>query len=209
MKLTKYEHACFTVEKDDQLLVVDPGAFSTDFIAPEGVVAIVVTHIHPDHLDHEQLASIIDKNPEAMIYAHADVISQLEALPSRTIESGGQVEVGPFRLQFSGGTHALIHHTIPLAANLGVMINDLVYYPGDAFTLPTQPVDTLAVPASGPWMKSSEAMDFLTTVRPRQAFPTHDALLSEPGKAIADRLLGGIAEANGINYARLSETIDI
>ena len=25
MKLTKYEHACFTVEKDGKLLVVDPG----------------------------------------------------------------------------------------------------------------------------------------------------------------------------------------
>jgi L-ascorbate metabolism protein UlaG (beta-lactamase superfamily) len=55
MKLTKYEHACFTVEKDDQVLVVDPGSFSSDFIAPAGVVAIVVTHEHGDNFDPEQI----------------------------------------------------------------------------------------------------------------------------------------------------------
>ena len=27
MKLTKYRHACFTVEKDSKLLIVDPGGF--------------------------------------------------------------------------------------------------------------------------------------------------------------------------------------
>jgi L-ascorbate metabolism protein UlaG (beta-lactamase superfamily) len=48
MQLTKYEHACFTVEKDGQLLVVDPGNFTTDFIAPEHVVGIVITHSHQE-----------------------------------------------------------------------------------------------------------------------------------------------------------------
>ena len=40
MKLTKYEHACLTVEKDGKLLVVDPGAYTTDLPALESVIAI-------------------------------------------------------------------------------------------------------------------------------------------------------------------------
>ena len=52
MKLTKYEHACFSVEHDGMTLVVDPGNFTTDFIAPEGVIAVVITHEHSDHFDH-------------------------------------------------------------------------------------------------------------------------------------------------------------
>ena len=65
MKLTKYQHACFTVEEDDKILVVDPGEFSTNFLSPENVVGIVITHQHGDHFDTERLAEIMDKNSEA------------------------------------------------------------------------------------------------------------------------------------------------
>lgn len=209
IQLTKYEHACFTVEKDDQMLVIDPGELTTDFIAPEHIVAVVVTHEHGDHLDHDQLASIIDKNPDAIIISHQAVVSQLESLPTRTIAGGDKITIGPFDLQFTGGRHATIHTTIPTIANVGVIINELIYYPGDSFTLPGAAIDTLAIPAGAPWMKTGEAMDFLATVQPRLAFPTHDAVLSDTGKAIADRLLGNIAASNGIEYRRLTDPVEI
>lgn len=209
MKLTKYEHACFTVEKDDQLLVVDPGGLSTDFVALENIVAVVVTHEHFDHLDKEQLAAIIDKNPDAIIIGPIAVVSQIETFQTQAIAAGETMSVGPFTLTFTGGKHAVIHPDTPVVANIGVLINDLLYYPGDSFTLPGGAVDTLALPVSAPWMKVSEAMDFLMTVMPRLAFPTHDALLSEAGKSVADNWLNGIAEKNGIEYRRLTETVDI
>lgn len=209
MKLTKYEHACFTVEKDGQVLVVDPGGFSTDFIAPDHVVAVVVTHIHGDHFDPEQLAAIIDKNPDATVLGHEAVTAQIEAFKTQTVSAGDKLSVGPFDLAFTGGEHALIHSTIPMIANLGVMINDLLYYPGDSFVLPGTAVDTLALPAGAPWMKTGEAMNFLLAVMPRFAFPTHDAFLSDAGKDQADRLLGDIARQNGIGYARLTDVTRI
>jgi hypothetical protein len=89
------------------------------------------------------------------------------------------------------------------------MVNRLFYYPGDAFTLPGTPVDTLAVPAAGPWMRIGEAMDFLVAVHPRFAFPVHDVIASPQGKTIADKLLGQIAAANGITYQRLDDMIEI
>lgn len=209
MKLTKYEHACFTVEEDRKVLVVDPGGLSTDFIAPENVTAVVVTHEHFDHLDKEQLVAIIDKNPDAVIIGHHDVVSQVETFTTRQVEAGETMTIGPFSLKFAGGKHAVIHSSSPVVANLGVLINDLLYYPGDSFTLPGGAVDTLALPAGAPWMKESEAMDFLVTVMPRFAFPTHDALLSEAGKSVADNWLGGFAEKNGIEYRRLADPIEI
>jgi L-ascorbate metabolism protein UlaG (beta-lactamase superfamily) len=202
MKLTKYEHACFTVEKDGQVLVVDPGGLSPDFIAPENVVAVIVTHEHFDHYDHEQLATIIDKNQDAIILAPTTVVAMLEALPGRTVAPGESITVGPFGIDFFGGQHATIHAGLPPIANLGVLINGLLYYPGDSFTLPGVPVDTLALPASAPWMKISEAIDFLSLVKPRLAFPTHDAILSEAGKDIADSLLEAAAGRNGCRYIR-------
>lgn len=210
MQLTKYEHACFTVEKNEQILVVDPGNFSTDFIAPAGVVAIVFTHEHPDHFDQELLAAIVDKNPDAVIIAHSSITSQIEVFETKRVEAGARITVGPFDLAFFGGEHAQIHASIPTIANLGVMVNDLLYYPGDSFMLPGNlSVDTLAIPAAAPWMKLGEAMDFLAAVQPRLVFPTHDAILSDEGKALSDRMLRSIAEPRGIIYRRLTATLPL
>jgi L-ascorbate metabolism protein UlaG (beta-lactamase superfamily) len=209
MILTKYEHSCFTVKKDDQILVVDPGKFTTDFIAPENVVGIVITHEHGDHFDPEQVAAIIDKNPSALIIGDESIMSKIEAFDTKIVHAGDKITVGLFDLEFFGSEHALIHQSKPVIANLGVMISDLLYFPGDSFTLPNKSVDTLAVPASAPWMKMSEAMDFLVAVRPRFAFPTHDAILSDIGKALSDQWLGEIASVNGIEYKRLETSIEI
>ena len=171
MKLTKYEHACFTVQKDSQLLVVDPGGLSTDFIAPPNVVGVVITH--------------------------------------KTVEPGDKLTVGMFSLEFFGGEHAEIHRSVPVIPNVGVLINDLIYYGGDSFILPKRPIDVLAVPAGAPWLKIGEAMDYMSAVKPRLAFPTHDAVLSDVGKEFADRLLAGLGERYGIQYTRLDAPIEI
>ena len=209
MKLTKYEHACFTLEKDNYTLVVDPGGFSTDFIPPENVVAIVITHEHPDHYDPELVAAIVDKNPEVVIVGHDAVTSKIEVFTTHAVTPGDVFMVGPFNLEFFGGDHAVIHPSIAPIRNVGVMVNELIYYPGDSFTLPQKPVDTLALPAAAPWLKVSEAMDFLASVQPRFAFPTHDAILSPNGQAIHDRLLGMTAEKNGIEYKRLDASVEV
>lgn len=209
MKLTKYEHACFTLEDEDRVLVIDPGNFSNDFIAPENVVAVVVTHQHADHFDPERLAEIFDKNDDVLILGPAEVIDQVEVENKRVVQPGEKVTVGPFDLEFFGGTHATIHDSIPRIQNIGVLVNELVYYPGDSLVVPDQPVDTLALPVTAPWLKISEVMDFLTSVAPRLAFPTHDAIASNNGKAIVDSMLAATAKAHGIEYKRLGETIDI
>ncbi len=210
MKLTKYEHACFTVEKDGKLLIVDPGVFTTDLPALENVVAVIITHEHPDHFDVTAFGAIAAHSPDAVIYAHESIVSQLgDTLPNQSVVAGEGIEAGPFKLEFYGGEHATIHADIPLLANLGVMINGLIYYPGDSLTLPERPVDVLALPVSAPWMKQSESVDFLTAVKPRMAFPTHDAILSQKGKNLADSLTGMFAEKVGTTYQRLNAPIQV
>lgn len=209
MQLTKYDHACFTLEKDNQLLVVDPGEWSSDFISPSNVIAIVITHDHGDHFDHEQLAAIIDENPEAIIIAPETVTSQIEVFQTKTIQPGDAIDIGPFHFEFLGGKHASIHSSIPQAVNVGILVDDLLYYPGDSLVLPGKPVDTLALPVAAPWLKISEAMDFLSQIRPRLAFPTHDAILSQIGKELVDGRLGATAQQQDTTYERLTESITI
>jgi len=210
MKLTKYEHACFTLEKDGKLLVVDPGVYTTDLPALESVVAVAVTHEHADHYDVNALGAIISHNPEAVIYAHESITRQFgDTLPHQAVSVNDIVSVGPFKLEFFGGEHAIIHPDIPRIANLGVMIDDTVYYPGDSFSRPDTPVEILALPTAAPWMKVSEAVDFLRAVQPRLVFPTHDAVSSSFGKQLADTIIPTFAQNIGATYRRLIEPLEI
>lgn len=203
MKLTKYGHACFTLEKDSQTLVVDPGEWSQDFEIPDSVIAVVITHEHPDHFDAEILRRIIGKNPTAILLAGTSVTAQITDLPTRTVSVGEHIAVSGFNLEFFGGEHALIHASLPRVANLGVMVDDTVYYPGDSFALPGKPIDTLLIPVSAPWLTISQVLDFVGAARPTRCIPTHDAILSPIGKALLDRLVSTGAANAGSAYQRL------
>ncbi|HEY1085795.1 MAG TPA: MBL fold metallo-hydrolase [Candidatus Saccharimonadales bacterium] len=209
MRLTKYEHACFTLEKDGKLLVVDPGAFTTDFGSPENVVAIVVTHEHPDHFRPDKLKAIIAKNPGAIIISHEGITKQINDLPTHTVSVNDIFTIGPFSLEFFGGQHEIIHQSYPRIANLGIMINDTVYYPGDSFVKPNKHVNVLALPVTAPWLKISEAIDFCIEVKADLVFPTHDAIASEFGKSLPDRMLPSFVENYGGKYQRLAEPVEI
>lgn len=205
MIVQKYEHACFSLTKDNKTLIVDPGNWSDDFITPANVVAVVITHEHGDHFDHDKLQLIAAQNPNAILIAHEGITSQVTEMSVRTVKSGEVITINPFTLSFFGGQHATVHSNYPIVSNLGVLINNSLYYPGDSFTLPNQPVDMLAVPAAAPWLKTGEAMDFCKAVNARLVFPTHDAILSDTGKALADSQLSSMSN----NYIRLVTPLEI
>lgn len=204
MEIIKYSHACVVLKKTGGSLIIDPGEWSTDLVVPDNVLGVVITHEHQDHLSRSLLQQIVDTCPAAVIYAHNDVTEQLEAFPTQSVMVGENIHVGDFVLEFVGGYHAVIHPSLPPIANLGVMVDETFYYPGDSFALPSGPIALLALPASAPWMKVAEAMDYYTAVKPTRAFPTHDAILSDSGKALVDTLLGSVAQNIGSDYTRLS-----
>lgn len=212
MKLTKYGHSCFALEQSGEVLVIDPGAWATDFTSPNGVVGVVITHEHADHFDEEKLQTIIDKNPGAIIYAPVDVTTKIPNLPTEVVSTGDLVQARAFTLEFTGGAHATIHKDFHSKfQNLGVIVNDILYHPGDSLALPGKPIKVLSLPIVAPWEKVSESIDFLMKVNPELIFPTHDAMLSELGIGLYDRWHSLAAEKLGANYKRLAsgETIDI
>ena len=126
--------------------------------------------------------------------------------------AGDEVTVGPFRLRFFGGEHAQIHASIPIIDNVGVLVNDVLYYGGDSFEVPEGvEVQVLAAPAAAPWMKLSESMDYVEAVAPRRAFPTHEMLLSQAGKALTNTRLAWATEQGGGEFVALEpgDTLDL
>jgi L-ascorbate metabolism protein UlaG (beta-lactamase superfamily) len=183
MRITKLEHAALRIESSGSTLIVDPGAFTTPITEASGVVAVVLTHEHPDHWTPEQLNRILAKNPDLRIFAPEGVAAAASDFVIEVVHAGDEIEVDPFTLRFFGGRHAEIHRSIPIIDNVGVLVNGTLYYPGDSFAIPEGvEVDTLATPAVAPWLKISEVIDFVEAVKPKRSFPTHDMLLSQIGR---------------------------
>jgi L-ascorbate metabolism protein UlaG (beta-lactamase superfamily) len=185
MKVTKYEHATLVIEKAEERLIVDPGKFLSAIDQPSDVVAVVITHQHDDHWTPERLEAILEKNPDAKVYGPQGVADAASGFDVQVVKAGDVVEAGPFTLKFFGEKHAIIHPSLPVIDNVGVLIDDSLYYGGDSYTVPDVPVETLAAPIGAPWLKIGEAIDYVLAVKPKRAFPVHDMTLSVVGKDMA------------------------
>ncbi len=204
MKLTKREHACQVIEKEGAALVIDPGSFTLPLDDLTGVVAIVITHEHADHWTADHLERIRQKNPDARILGPAGVAAAATGFPVETVAPGDTVEIAPFTLRFFGGKHAVIHESIPVIDNVGVLVDDSVYYAGDSYAVPEGvTVDVLAAPLGAPWLKIGEAMDYVLAVAPRRAFAVHDMTLSTIGKGMAHGRLEWATTQGGGTYTPL------
>jgi L-ascorbate metabolism protein UlaG (beta-lactamase superfamily) len=212
MRLTKLEHAALVLELNGRKAFIDPGAFTTPITEAMNADAIVITHEHPDHWTPEQLKRILDKNEGVPIYAPAAVAAAATDFDVTVVQAGDTVEVGPFTLRFFGGSHAVIHESIPVVENLGVLVNETLYYAGDSFVVPEGvDVDLLAAPAGAPWMRIAESMDYVLAVRPRRAFPTHEMVLSTAGKGMSNDRLQWATEQGGGEFLALEpgDSIDV
>lgn len=199
MRVTKYEHACLVVEVDGRRLVVDPGGFTRSLAGLTAVDAVVLTHQHPDHWTPDQLRGLLDASPAARILGPAGAAQAAgdAGFMVETIGDGDTVDVGPFTLRFAGTTHALIHSSVPLIDNTGVLVNGVLFHPGDSYTVPSFPVEVLAAPVGAPWLKIGEAMDYVAAVSPRRLFPIHEWTLSETGFGMHLDRLRSVVEPRG------------
>lgn len=208
MRLTKYGHSCVRIERDGGVLVIDPGSF-TERAALDGVDAVLITHEHADHLDVGALADVLGRRPSVTVHTHPAVVSKLDDLAGvvTAVESGDSFTAAGIPVRAYGGWHAEIHPDLPLVPNLGYLVDDTVYHPGDSFDVPPDvQVDTLFVPVSAPWLKLSEAVDFVRAVAPRRAYALHDALLSDAGHTVTD---GMMSRLSGCEYTRLEPGVRV
>lgn len=198
MRVTKHEHAYLTIESSGETLVIDPGGFAPDLGPLENVTAVVITHEHPDHWTPAHLERLAGDFPGVPMFTTAATAGKAP-VDMTVVSPGDTVTAGSFTLRFFGGTHNEIHSSIPLVDNVGVLVDDQLYYPGDSYAIPEGvDVRVLAAPIGAPWLKIGEAMDFVLAVRPRQAFGTHDMPLSAVGlKMHQERLRWATAQGGG------------
>jgi L-ascorbate metabolism protein UlaG (beta-lactamase superfamily) len=186
MKISKYLHSCLVFELDGYKILFDPGKFSfaEGAVTAEmfaDVAIIIVTHIHPDHLDTDALNNIIALS-NARLYANSQVSGELtKADIKHTILHEGTHQFGPFKLQAIDVVHEPILDN-PLPQMTGFIINDKVLHPVDSMEsdlLKYQGIELLLMVTMAPFANELRITDFADRLQPKQILPVHDGYAKE------------------------------
>jgi L-ascorbate metabolism protein UlaG (beta-lactamase superfamily) len=181
MKISKYLHSCLVFELDGYKLLFDPGKFSfaEGRVTPEmfaDVDSIIITHIHPDHLDTENLKKIVELS-HAPVNTNTQVGEAIskEGLTFNLMEQG-TFTLGPFTLKAIPVQHEpLLDNPIPQMT--GFIINDKVLHPVDSMeTSLTEHtgIELLLLVTMAPFANELRIAGFADQLKPKQILPVHD-----------------------------------
>ena len=212
MRMTKLRHSCVRLERDGQRIVIDPGIWSGDDLLA-GANAVLITHEHVDHVDGAQVRAALKTDPALELWTTASVASQFGDFGARVhaVGHGDAFTAAGFDIRVYGSDHAVIHPDMPIVPNIGFAIDRKLFHPGDAFTIPDEPIDILLLPISAPWLKAAEVFDYARAVRPQISYAVHDEILNANGIALMGSLAGALLGGGAGGYARLEagSTVDI
>ncbi|PXX66875.1 L-ascorbate metabolism protein UlaG (beta-lactamase superfamily) [Nocardia tenerifensis] len=195
MRIAHFGHSCLLVELNGKKVLFDPGTFSHGFEGLTDLDAIAITHQHPDHIDPNRIEALIDANPDARLLSDPQTAQQRGGR-WEAVHAGNVLDLGELRITGGGGRHAVIHPELPVVDNTVFQLGTAddpaqLVHPGDSLWVPPVRVGVLALPSVAPWMKISEAVDYLRAVSPRSALPIHYGIIAP--------------EAQGVYFGRLSE----
>lgn len=188
MQLTHLGHSAVLVETSSARVLIDPGNFSSQWHDLTDLDVILVTHLHPDHIDPAQVPALIAANPGARVLVEPGVIDAYHLERAEPLAADTALVVGRLRVEAVGGLHAVIHRDIPQIGNVGLVLSaegePTFFHPGDSLAAIPSGVDVVGVPAYGPWAAMKETIDFVRAVGAPLGFCIHEGLLNERGHGL-------------------------
>ena len=172
MKITKFEQSCLLVEEGDSKLLIDPGTPFTNKhqISELGILdAVLITHEHADHFD----ASLCNNIPtHTDVYVNEGTSKQLSR-QVKIVSDSELINAGNFSIKVIELPHCLMVDGNKGPQNVGYLINDKLFHPGDGAELKGLSIEILALPITGPDVSPKEAFQFARQVSADKALAIH------------------------------------
>ena len=202
MRLTKFDHSCFALEKSGHTIIFDPVEYG--FSLPDFPIldAIIITHSHPDHCQPQVIQKLSSRHPQAPIFTTQD---NLAKIPSAQIFPSAPFKVGDFELaQYGDGKHSPVVPGQPSPCqNLAITVDRLFANPADSYNAPDFSPKILAIALAAPWASMSAIADLITATKPDLVIPCHEAVLSEMGQGFYESCLAQISHNCGADFLAL------
>lgn len=196
VSITPLGHAAVLLEQAGKSLVIDPGHFS-DPSALTVSNTVLITHDHFDHVDPAALAARVNDDTSVEVWAPSrsrDLILEAGAEAGRVhlVAPGDSFVAGGFDVTVIGGDHAQMFADMPCSQNVGYIVDHDIVHPGDSFAeLPAgATARILLLPVAAPWLTVNDVVAYARYIAPEVAIPIHDAILSDAGKSVFDRIVG-------------------
>ncbi len=207
MHIKKLGHCCLVIDVDGKRVMTDPGSFSTGMEQETSLDVVLITHEHADHVHIPALKQILTNNSHVIVIGNSSVAALLAAehIACTVLEGTTAAEISGVHFEAFDCKHEEIFEDIGQVQNTGYFIGERLFYPGDSFGEPGKPVDVLALPVAGPWCKLPDAIRYCIAVKPKKAFPVHDALIKNEFIGSAHRVPGTVLPTHGIEFIPLKE----
>lgn len=205
MKVTKLGHCCLLIEVEGVRVLTDPGSFTEDYSLATEIDIVLITHEHSDHLHVPALKTVLERSPQAKVFANHSVGRLLTeaGIAYHELEGTAHTECCGISLAAHDAKHEEIYEDIGQVQNTGYFIAKTLFYPGDAFAVPPYQVPVLALPVVGPWCKLAEAIRYALKIKPEKAFPVHDGMLKIERLNLAHGIPARVLGEAGIDFRPL------
>ena len=205
MRFTKLGHSCVRLEKDGAVVVIDPGAWSDAATALTGAAAVLATHEHDDHLDADAVRTALRANPELTLWSTPSVTAKFAESGDRCMRLTMATRCPSPALTFTSTATFMRRSTRRSRKwrTRGFLVDGDLFHPGDSLTVPKDPVRTLLLPISAPWLTAGAMIDYFREVAPARGYAIHDAILTDNGLGIMTQLMTLAAAPTGAPVARL------
>ena len=157
------------IEHKNVRILTDPGSYSTTQNEAKDVDIVLITHEHGDHFHLESLKIVLVNNPDAQIVTNSAVGKLLDAehIAHSIVGDAQSITLKEILIEGFGTKHAEVYKQFGDVENTGYFVDNIFFYPGDALHDPKRPIDILALPVAGPWMRIREAIEYALALKPR------------------------------------------
>jgi L-ascorbate metabolism protein UlaG (beta-lactamase superfamily) len=217
MKIQKLGQSCLLIEEGNERLIIDPGKYSFAPIAerePEDVGPVdvmLITHEHQDHFWTEAIKRILEmKVPRIASHTSIQELLLKENISAEVVPEGEKRTFGAFRIQTVAAPHEALPRPVP--ANIGFLINETLFHPGDSLTFSLQePCPVLALPVVAPWLTAKWAFETAIKLKPKIVIPIHDAAIKDFSLETLYRMFQEGLAQHGIEFHPLApgETFEV